>query len=78
MVRMTITDTAVISGLEKLASATGRDQDDLVVEILRNFFHPRYKHSLINEFRWRMEIIGGVDLEPLPRASFAFDNEADA
>lgn len=61
--RMTITDTTVISELDRLAGATGREPDDLVVEILRNFFRPKYKHDLINEFRWRMDVIRGVDLE---------------
>jgi hypothetical protein len=64
MERMTITDTTVIADLDKLAAATDRDRDELVLEILRNFFHPRYKNELIRDFRWRMDVLGGADLEP--------------
>lgn len=67
MVTMTIKDTTVIADLEKLSEATARHCDDLVVDILRNFFHPRYKHALIREFRWRMDVLGGVDLDSSSR-----------
>ncbi|UPG94516.1 hypothetical protein [Luteibacter aegosomatissinici] len=69
MVDMKITDNEVLADLDTLAEATGRTPNDLILEIVRNFFRPRYKHELINEFRWRMDIIGGIDLEPLPRES---------
>lgn len=67
MASMTIDDAAVLDALDGLASATGREADDLMVEILRNFFWPAYKHQLIREFRWRMDVLGGADLDAPPR-----------
>jgi hypothetical protein len=63
MMDMTITDTALLNALDGLSSATGRDSDTLIVEILRNFFWPAYKHELIREFRWRIDVIGGEDID---------------
>jgi len=67
MMDMKITDSEVLADLDALSEATGREPNDLILEIVRNFFRPKYKHALINEFRWRMDIIGGVDLEPITR-----------
>ncbi|MGN6479442.1 hypothetical protein [Luteibacter sp.] len=58
---MTITDPIVLDRLACLADATGRDPDVLATEILRNFFYPTYRHPLINEFRWRMDVVGGLE-----------------
>ncbi|WP_157006316.1 hypothetical protein [Luteibacter yeojuensis] len=60
---MIITDGALLSDLDNLSGITGRDPEDLVVEILRSFFRPAHTHQLVNEFRWRIEVLGGIDID---------------
>lgn len=54
---MEITDTELINELEKLGDAFDLDHDLVATEILRNFFRPKYKYSLMNDFRSHLGLL---------------------